>query len=413
MLHKKFTVAVFLPHCYRGGTLRGAKNIAKMLKIGSQRNNQPIEVIFSCVANAYDLEAELGDLAKYGIPIRETTWRIMHHHEVKIAQAFSKYHSTNENQDYLLPTDGMCNFSDCDFWLLISDRTFPAIAPIKPYGIVAYDYIQRYVHDITSTNLKEYHETEHQRIKTARNAQFVVVTTPQTYDDAIQYVGLSPKKLILAPIEFEPLNEFITQNLPEKINHDYFIWSTNSSPHKNHLRALQALHLYYQEYGGNLRVAITGLLSLKEKKLASTDNPYLRKLKSYIEHAPILRKKLCFLGNLSDKIYIQTIKHAKFLWHPTLIDNGTFSVIEAAYHQVPSLSSDYPQMRYLDTHFKLNLCFSNPRSSRDMAEKLALMSTDYSQRKALLPTQDDLKQFTYPELALEFWKTIKPWLPIN
>lgn len=393
---KKFTIGVFLPIGYLNGVLRGAKNIAKMLKLGSQADGNPVNVIFSYIGDTYDVTSDFADLVKMDISIRETRWETITKHEIGIANSFKGVPLEDEKKSYLLPTDGMSNFNDCDFWLLVSDRTSPAIAPLKPYGAVVYDYIQRYFTGITSSNYKQYLATEAERIRTARNAQFVIVNTPQGREDAIQYAGLNANKVLLMPIEF---NLVKVSTKPEP-NNPYFIWTTNPSPHKNHLRALQALEIYYQQYDGKLEVAVTGF------DPATFDKTVTR----YIEKSPLLKKKLNFLGHLSEARYWNVLSQAKFLWHPTLIDNGTFSVIEAAYYQVPSLSSNYPQMRYLDEQFRLNLFFSDALSCEDMAEKLSFMEKNSQSRKALLPDRHYLEQFTYQQVAQPFWQIIKEYL---
>jgi glycosyltransferase involved in cell wall biosynthesis len=100
------------------------------------------------------------------------------------------------------------------------------------------------------------------------------------------------------------------------------------------------------------------------------------------------------------------LNKAKFLWHPALKDNGTYSVIEAAYYGIPSLSSAYPPMHFLNEKFQLNLMFFDAENPREMAEKLKKMEEDYEQRVKILPTREFLEQFSYKNVAPCFWKNL-------
>ncbi|MGC1223029.1 MAG: hypothetical protein WA872_14725, partial [Candidatus Sulfotelmatobacter sp.] len=51
------------------------------------------------------------------------------------------------------------------------------------------------------------------------------------------------------------------------------------------------------------------------------------------------------------------LRHAQFLWHNVIYDNGTALAIEAAQMGVRTLSADYPQMRYLCATFGINALF--------------------------------------------------------
>ncbi|MFA5902150.1 MAG: hypothetical protein WC829_23910 [Hyphomicrobium sp.] len=48
------------------------------------------------------------------------------------------------------------------------------------------------------------------------------------------------------------------------------------------------------------------------------------------EASASLRGNVHWLGEVSEHDYLANLVGAEFLWHPALIDNGTFSVIEAA-----------------------------------------------------------------------------------
>ncbi len=392
-------IALFLPIGYRGGSLRGAKNIAKMLFLGSKACDHSLEVVFSFCEGAYPSVEVFSDLLELGISIRETKWTKIAKRDFPFMGNSSPSKSLEEAKEYSLPTDGIANFSDCDFWLLISDRLDPPLAPLVPYGIVVYDYIQRYVPELFSKLEKGY-------LTTARNASFVITTTPQTQNDTIQYAGIDPRKVTMIPMDFCPPLLPSTSVRPH--HRPYFLWVTNTSPHKNHLRSLQALEIFYKQYDGVLDVVMVGIfLDLFQNPTDKNPYPYTREISKYIEQSPVLKEKCQIKGEVTDQTYANLLAHAEFLWHPTLVDNGTFAVVEAAYLGVASVSSDYPAMRYMNERFDLDLLFFDAFDSQDIARKLASMSKEAKTRRAALPSPHHLDQFTAERSAQDFWTTIR------
>lgn len=397
------TIGVFLPVGYKGGSLTGAKNIAKMIHLGSRNTNEPINVVFSCIDNHYNIAEDFEDLIELGIPVRETHWSIISRNEAARAQGFTNQRYPLHHPAYVMPNSGIGNFNECDFWLLISDRVNQPLAPIKPYGMIVYDYIQRYVPEIFSTGF-----SDHSFLATARAADFVITTTPQTKEDAIQYAGVPAHRVHVAPMEFNPL---ICSFEPNANNENYFMWTTNPTPHKNHLRAIEALDIYYGELGGKFDVVMSG----SESEFFRMDQhcthikytTHVKKVRALLEEKPNVRKHLHVMGNLPLSDYVSRLASAKFLWHPTTIDNGTYAVIEAAYYGVPSLSSDYPQMRFMDERFKLNLNFCQSSQARDMAVNLKKMETEHYALCDALPSREFLGQFSFTELAPKFWSLIR------
>lgn len=390
------TIGVFLPEGYRGGSLNSAKNIAKMLYLGSRAANEPINVIFSCLANTYDITDEFSDLRALDIPVRETTWKKVSKNEIELAGL--------RHASYLVPVDGGSNFNDCDFWLIISDRLSQPLAPLKPYGMVIFDYIQRYAPEIFPEGFNDI-----SYLQTARSADFVFTTTPQTRIDAIQYAGVSARRVHLAPMEFNPV---FSQCATTKEEKKYFIWTSNAAPHKNHLHAIDALEIYYGELQGTLDVIMTGVdtnlfdVQHKPKDWLSV-TPYVQSVREKLKNTRYTKERLHLKGNQSVANYAALLSAAKFLWHPTKIDNGTFSVIEAAYCGVPALSSHYPQMHYINERFSLNLSFCHSTQPHDMALQLKKMEEEHAVKRQALPEKTALEKYSFTQLAPEFWNLIR------
>lgn len=386
------TIGVFLPVGYRGGSLNGAKNIAKMLHLGSRHANEAVNVVFSCIENEYHIADDFSDLIDLGIPVRETRWKIVPKNQVeKITNNTALKHP-----EYSLPCFNDLHFDDCDTWLIISDRLKRPLAPIKPFGVMIYDYIQRYAPQIFNDTFSDAHF-----IATARQANFILTTTPSTRLDAIQYAGIPSHRVFLSPMEFD-CYAFSEQSNARKM--DYILWPTNATQHKNHICAIHALNSYYEKYNGKFNVVMTGQHT--DFFLKKT-NAYSREVTQLIDEYPAVKKNLAIRGNIAIQDYVHLLQSAAFLWHPALIDNGTYAVMEAAFQGVPSLSSDYPQMRYINERFKLALPFCKATDPDDMARQLKQMEENHEGKRQLLPEKAFLETFSYKNIAPEFWQLVR------
>lgn len=404
-------IGVILPKMYRGGVLNGLINIARMIKVAGREDG--IELVIGVPAGAYRIPSVFGVLLDMGISVREMTWEIATRQEVGNAMHYIRMHRELPYERYWLPNDGITDFFDCDYWFLITDRTEYPLAPIRPYGVLAYDYIQRYVPSIFEDFPRGFDDPF---IATARTADTLFATQPATAHDAIQYCGISREKTCLLPLEFNPLT--LDPGEPPW-QRPYLLWTTNTNQHKNHRIILDGIERYYTTYKGQLDVVVSGTWTQWFSPQADTENvpeeerivsrhPYVTEIRRIIGRSQALRRHLHFPGLMSLGDYASTLVHARFLLHGALYDNGTYSVLEAAYCGVPSLSSDYPQMRYLDRTMHVNMMFFDSENPRDVAEKLKAMETSAQERRQTLPDRAFFEQFSWNNLAGRFWATLRP-----
>lgn len=411
-------IAVMLPEAYRGGTLRAAKNIAKSLAMGSQKKNDPVQVVFSYRRWAnYDLYADFKDLTDMGILLRETEWQLVKHSEIATLSSWMDIdENKSANADWCIPCDGANNFFDCDLWVIISDRLPAPLYPIKKYICVIYDYLQRYAPGIFSTK-NDWRRQEDVYFPLVRNAERVLVTTPSTRADMISYAGISPSRVSLIEMDFELLDDTVCLesedlNLPQ----NYFLWTTNTDSHKNQMNALNALEYYFEELGGRLHVIMTGVYTEyfdPENHFDASDGllndllmklPQVKFLRKKLAENQYLRKKIKIMGCVSDIRYASILKNAQFLWHPNLNDNGTFSVIEAAWFNHPSLAAHYPAMKYIDQTFNLNLTFFDPHNVLNMGNSLFWMEKNY--KSIMLPPREALSQRSWKAHADSLYQIV-------
>ena len=131
-----------------------------------------------------------------------------------------------------------------------------------------------------------------------------------------------------------------------------------------------------------------------------------RAVRQMMSASPVLARQVKLLGELSDRRYQSELANSSYLWHAGRIDNGTFSVVEAASLGLQSLSSDYPAMREIDAQFGLNLMWMDPHDPADMAKQLKMMET--SAQKFKSPAS--LASQSLDNLAPAYWAAIRECL---
>lgn len=405
-------IAVMLPIGYRGGSLRAAKNFAKALDYQAKQHGEDLQVVFSYARDAkYNVRVDFDDLVEAGIALRETDWVV---HPISTLHSAAYLLGLNANSFefpcYCVPSDGANDFYDCDLWLIVSDRLPAPLFPLRKSAFVIYDYIQRYVPEIFGDSDKAWSTQVSNLLYSVQHAAKVFVTTPSTLHDLTSYAGVSSFLIEVLEMEFQPLESTIIktgQQLPE----NYVLWATNTTHHKNHINALQAIQIYLQELGGELDFVVSGTWTeyFNPKNKFPVNDPVMQAeqvqyLRKELKRNKTLASKIHFIGNVSDKIYAYYLKNARFLLHPALYDNGTYAVIEAAYLGVPSLSSRYPAMEFINKKFGLNMHFFDPRDAKDLANALLVM--EKSAPYVPLPAQEELQNHDWQALSLALYKSV-------
>jgi glycosyltransferase involved in cell wall biosynthesis len=403
---EKKRIAVILPREYRRDSLRGAKLLARAISVGSRADGNDIEVVFAHLGNPEDLPEETFEDLPDSISRRPYFWRKVSHAEAIRASSYAGLEQQSEAQaatwsdrEYIYPDDGINQFTDCDLWIVLSDHLDYPLLPLRPYLLMVDDYRQRY-----QTLFDD--RTNQQYVRAAHAAEAVLVTTEFTARDARQFAGIPATRIKKLPMLAPELP--VKKSTPSRSNlPNYFIWTTNLAPQNNHENAFNALRLYYDKYAGALECRVTGL---NIKDMMKRDVPAVGTLRELRRSSRALRQNLKFERELSDRNFQMLLQGAGFLWHPGRIDNGTFSVIDAARLDVPSLSSDYPAMREIDGQFRLNLAWTDPHEPDDMARELKHMEVNLETARNNLPSADALAGQSVDRLAGAYWGVIREYL---
>ena len=397
---RKPRIAVILPIVYGGGTLNSTKQLAQALHLGSRQAGEAADIVFAHPEDAAAYPDSLFADLPPAIKRRSFRWRRLDPGAARIAAAYAAPGlEPTEPSSFLLPEDGINHFLDCDLWVVISDRLSMQLLPARPYVMVVHDYIQRYEPIIEPGMNPNF-------LRAAHEAERVLVTSRFTFADAIQYAGIPLERLrrlplILPEAAAGPRSAMRGQRRP------YFLWPTNLGVHKNHENAAEALIRYFEDLDGHLDCRITGT---ETRDILRSELPHLKSLRAFRAASPVFRRKLHPMGDLRPPAYAGLLSAAEFLWHPARVDNGSFTVIDAAMRGVPALSSDYPAMREIDDDFELGLSWMDANDPDDMARQLKFMETNAHTRRAALPTAAALEAHSVAGLAASYWTAIRECL---
>ncbi len=417
------TIAVVMPHPWKGGFFRVACMLANTLSLMTFRG-RPISAVLS-VPPDYEYERTFlepqvhvdtlliqkvdGKDARFVSDEARSTISIGPD-ELPIVTPLTTY-----------PLRETRLVDSIDGYILLNALFYEGVfASAKPFAVYMADLIQRHVPAIYGTDnnydSNNWIADRNQRA-TLKNAHAVFTTTPGTRQDVLTYGGVSKSKHVDFPLFFidiaenstvasaEAGGQFTDLLTGEKVtagSNRYFLWVTNASPHKNQIRGLEMLRAYYDQ-GGELDCYICGPVTELLVPGAS-DLPYLKSIHKKITSFGPGVDRLKIVSYVDEKFYLNLLRKSEFLWHNVLYDNGSFSIIEAKLVGTPVLSSSYPQIRYIAETYNIGCEYFDPRSVEDGATSLARMSKSKSKTKPaqLEITQVDFRQNLLAVLDLMF-----------
>ena len=377
-----FRIVMIMPHSWRGGMLKVGIETCNLLE-GLEVNGRRVRTSFA-VPTGYSLKSIVG--LKPGIPVLHTCFDVVESDDLRVLDKIDATHyplHPHNPLTFSYPNDPSGAILSADGWILMTGLLpFGPILPIKPYAVYAPDFIQRYVPQIFPEDITDFvWQMSASQNMTMQAAREVFATTPKTVSDITVYGGVPKSRVSLFPLfhsaetgrtggahmkskalPLQPDSEL--QSLPtfeetaatisgaghafapNLLKRDYFLWVTNSTQHKNHINALEALDIYYNELGGALDCYICGPTTQLFTDVQNTI-PYIQGIASKLQILSRSSQKIMILGELPAVRFDTVLSNARFLWHNVLYDNGTFSVLEAAELDVPAVVSDYTKMRFI------------------------------------------------------------------
>ncbi len=172
------------------------------------------------------------DLADPRLMLRETRWAVLSDEECTLLGI----PRSNGAPPYVRPVDGGHDFMDCSLWIVFGANFSPEVgvlAPLRPYYAYVPDLIQRTIPQIYGDEVKPLERAWLMNtglILTIRRAEKVLVTTPNTMQDAIGYAGAARDKVILLPLwSIESPIEATAQGPARE--RPYLLWVSTTAPH--------------------------------------------------------------------------------------------------------------------------------------------------------------------------------------
>lgn len=382
---EKKKIAVLLSAGYLGGVLDTAIRFVYGLKKGIEESKANAEIVFGYIKDKNFNEDTFRKIEEMDVPTREFEWKYLDAHHIDNIYKIKNYDETAAHNQYCVADDGINYFEDCGHIIFIIDRVPEYFYTNRPYSVIVQDYIQRYLPGLMSDQLVD------TILDFQRRAETVYVTTLPAKMDCIQFAGIPEDKIKIIPL----LLERTKVEKHEKPKENYFLWSTNIGEHKNHLVLLKALEQYYKN-GGKFKCYITGINTelFNIKKKIKNETSYIRKVRSFISKSKLLTQNLVFKGNMDKKEYYETLENARFLVHPGYTDNGNMSSVDAAFLGVPSISSDYPPMRYYEEVMNLKIRFVPPFDYTEWTETIMRSEKDCDEWRKKLPTPEELDKIS-------------------
>lgn len=402
-----YKLAVILPSPYTGGVVRSLTNICRMLVLGARRCGDDMQLIVGLPkTQSWSLQnAEVFD--ELGIQTR-----FFEQKPISRESLIGSYTRHGIDTSVELPAeaicfeDGIANFEDADFWYLISDAVQGQIPAHRKYACMVYDYAWRYVPEILSED--QWCAFQYRAAATA-GANFVVTTTRQARRDVINFAGADPERVQVFPIEFDPIEVDeagggLDDPCPFEFG-SFVLWPTILSGHENHDAVLKELEAFLER--NDLRVSIVGKGTASfdpENTSPSMQHPYVQSVRNIVASSKILRSRLVFLDFVSDELLLTLMRRALCVLHTSRGDNGSYTVVEAAWQGTPALSNRYPAMEDVGEYFGLPLEFFDyyrPGSLANELQRLQKIRADLCRR---LPSREDLASFAYDALAERYWQ---------
>ena len=417
-------LAVLIPAEYRGGVLEYSINLVKALKRGSDLQGGKWKFVLGYLDSpVYEDEDGFNALRDEGIEIRPYKWEEFAQRRLQQMYDILDFAETANIKSKFMPNDNIRFFEDCDRFLFTSNHMPMDLQIMKPYYVILHDYIERYYSD----------EEPQIPFSILRKALCCFTTSEIVREDAVQYAGIAYEKIKLLPLFFNAVRGIDKVEANKK---EYFIWPTNISKHKNHIKMLRALRKYYTA-GGKLKCYMTG--SATQKFLLDEDEPvyidsdsknaknnnrekleskvdlkkrseknYILKVRKIIENDPYLKKNIIIKGELPYDEYTELMEAAAFMIHPGQADNGNGAAFIAAMLNVPILSNRYGAMESIDRNLNLNMVFFDVGKLDEIKETLLYAETNQVKLREKMPNYETLLKHTIEDdtLCLKIYNTI-------
>jgi len=407
-------VFVFLPLAYEGGVRQAVRGLLENLIAVNQQRRQ--------IRLSLGIEVKHADFDVF----RRPSDPLLSIHRVRLSRigrlAASRILGTRPEWLDAAPDDGHLFFDiggevalRADAWLSLSDRFMLPLLPARPYGVTVYDVIQRHVPRAFGGPTDIFAKMNRHGIgPTVRGADRVVVTSPPTGTDTSAEWGVPAENVRIVPVACEPHSRFAgIRPAPVPVPGRGFILNVaNAAAHKGgevmlagyaKLKArlgdaapplvlcgfnTQMFSPALRDKVGSLPADLAAFLESRRPAPDAPDDAHWQGVRRIITSNGLREGRDVFLlGYVSDAELADLFDRAGIVVNAARYDNGTYSLIEAAWFGKPGISSRYPAAEWLYERFGVPARFFPVGDPNGLAETLtaALRQQPATDRSGLRP----------------------------
>lgn len=265
-----------------------------------------------------------------------------------------------------------------DAWLALVDRFPLPLLPARPYGVVVYDMIQRRVPETFDETF--FQTATRGMAPTARGADLVLVTTPQTRADVIAEYGLDPEKVRLVPVACNPERRFghLTAQRVDRVREPFLLNVTNAALHKGAEVLLRGQARLKGRLGSRCpQLVLCGWDSQHFAAGSKGSMSHWLRMRQLVTDLALQEgQDVAFLGFVTDAELMDLYHRCHVVVNAALYDNGSFSLLEAAWFGRRAVSSRYPAVEYLCQRFGVPPRMFESGNAEDLAGCLAAALND-------------------------------------
>jgi len=367
---------LFLQVFYRGGVWETTKTLLRAL-VEINRERRLLWLTFAVTEdqdNLHELDELGSELTVERLQMRAINWR-------QAAQLLGSHRmaSVGNGGSEFVAVHAPGAFRS-DAWLALADRFTAPLLPLRPYGVVVYDMIQKYVPALFPKEF--FDQAKKGMAPTARMARAIVSTNEATQTDVAEAYDLDAKRLTLVPIPCEPHTRF-GDLVPEAVSlpsKPFILNVANTGPHKGApilLRAMARLKARLGEKTPLLVVCGCFTERFAPSFQGAVTDPHWKMVRRLVVDLNLKEgDDVVFLGYADDCQLKDLYKRCSVVVNAAKYDNGTFSLIEGHYFGRSVLSSRYPAAEALYRRFEVPVRYFPIDDDAALAEILAKAVTE-------------------------------------
>jgi glycosyltransferase involved in cell wall biosynthesis len=243
-----------------------------------------------------------------------------------------------------------------DAWLALVDRFPLPLLPARPYGVVVYDMIQSYAPEGFPPTF--FTDMAVGMTPSVRAADRVLVTSPQTREDAIRGYGLDPAKVSLVPLACNPAQRFghLRPVRVPRVREPFIMNVAGRGRHKGAevmLRGYARLKARLGKHTPRLVFCGFGTDEFAPRYKGPVRTlAHSRAMRRLVRDLGLVQgRDVTFLGFRTEAELLDLYQRCSVVVNAALYDNGTFTVLEGAYFGRPAVSSRYPAAEFISERF--------------------------------------------------------------